>query len=100
MAPKTRSSTSADQYKSDPDSNVSIESNSSLTPSTVDDNNILTKVLTSIKATNDSIKANQAAIEAIQLKLESHSTSIDCQDGNYSTRLTPRIFRNLGYDFY
>jgi len=78
MAPKTRSSTSADQSKSDPDSNVSIDSNSSLTPSTVDDTDILTKVLTSIKATNDSIKANQAAIEAIQLKLESHSTSIDC----------------------
>jgi len=78
MAPKTRSSTSADQSKSTPDSNVSIDSNPSSTPSTVEDNDILTKVLTSIKATNDSIKANQAAIEAIQLKLESHSSSLDC----------------------
>jgi hypothetical protein len=80
MPPKTRSSTSKALPPSDVASTPTDDRLDDVSPSVsnpFDDHNVLAKVLDSIKATNDSVKANQAAIDAINLKLASHSASID-----------------------
>ena len=76
MPIKTRSSSSKDLSGLDP---VSTTETSTSTDSGIDSSDnldVLTKVLDSIRATNDSIKANQVAIDAINTKLMAHSVSM------------------------